>query len=159
VGPAFTPDCYNGAVRIPGKIPGRRLLAILLIGYAAIWMVIEGNPASVWLLAILVMLYLSASLLLRFVAGRALSLVAWLALCAGAGLVFGVGSALLTLFFMALKSGIHAHGPEFTPEQIAQVVSQTPVWAVGGLLVGLGVGLLLAGLGRSGKSLDEDGPA
>ncbi len=145
-------------MRIPEKIPGRRLAAILLIGYAAIWIAIEGNPASVWLLAILLMIFLLLNLFQRFVAGRTLSLLAWLALCAGAGLTMGLGSALLTLFLMALKSGLHAHGPEFTPDQIAPVVSGMPVWAAGGLLVGLGAGLLLAGLGRSGDPLNKDEP-
>lgn len=158
VRPVVTLHCYNRVMHIPERIPGRRLLAILLIGYAAIWIVIEGNPTSVWLLAILVMLYLSASLLQRFVAGRVLSLVAWLMLCAGAGLVFGLGSAVLTLFLMALKSGIHAHGPEFTPEQIGLVISRAPSWTIGGLLVGLGVGLLVAGLGRFRDTTDDNGP-
>lgn len=84
----------------------------------------------------------------RYLAGRSLSLWRWLALCAGAGVLSGPTSTLLTLVLMALKSGLHAHGPEFTPAQIEQVLWRTPHWTVSGMLIGLALGLLLAGVSR-----------
>jgi hypothetical protein len=43
---------------------------------------------------------------------------------------------------MALKTGLHAHGHEFTRAEIAWVLGRTPLWALAGLFAGLGVGLL-----------------
>ena len=59
------------------------------------------------------------------------------------GALLGLGSALFTLLFMAVKTGLHAHGPEFTAEEVNWVVQQIPLWTVVGLLGGLGLGLLL----------------
>jgi hypothetical protein len=83
-------------------------------------------------------------LLQRALGGRRLSLSAWLTAAAAAGLALGAGSVLLTLFLMALKTGLHAHGPEFTTAQIAWVWNQLPLWSLAGLLAGGGLGLLLA---------------
>jgi NhaP-type Na+/H+ or K+/H+ antiporter len=55
-----------------------------------------------------------------------------------------LGSSLLTLVFMAIKTGLHAHGPEFTLQEIQWVSQQTPLWAAVGLLIGLGLGMLTA---------------
>jgi NhaP-type Na+/H+ or K+/H+ antiporter len=55
----------------------------------------------------------------------------------------GLGSALLILFLMALKTGLHAHGPEFSAIEVSWVLQQIPLWAAAGLAGGLGVGLLL----------------
>ena len=57
------------------------------------------------------------------------------------GLIFGA----LTLAFMAIKTGLHGHGPEFAPDEISWVISQMPLWAMFGFLVGGGLGALTAG--------------
>ncbi len=59
------------------------------------------------------------------------------------GLLFGLGSVFLTLFFMAMKTGLHAHGPEFTSFEINWVLQQAPIWAAAGVVAGLGLGLLM----------------
>ena len=63
----------------------------------------------------------------------------------GAGLGFG----LLTLLIMAVKTGLHGHGPEFSPAEISWVIDQIPLWSLVGLLAGLGVGIVAIGWGGS----------
>ena len=68
----------------------------------------------------------------------------WLGLpIPGAG--FAVSLALITLFLMALKMGSLAHGPEYATREIVWVWQQLPLWSIVGGLVGLGLGLLVAG--------------
>jgi hypothetical protein len=76
--------------------------------------------------------------------GQIVTLSKWLIATAVLGLLFGLGSGLLTLVFMAVKTGLHAHGPEFTIQQIRWVIQQIPLWTIAGLLAGLGLGLLTA---------------
>ena len=59
------------------------------------------------------------------------------------GLVAGLAIAPLTLLLMAFKTGLHGHqNPDFNPQQALAVLYRTPVWLMGGLLVGLGLSLL-----------------
>lgn len=59
-----------------------------------------------------------------------------------AGLSAGACLPLLAVVLMVFKSGVHAHpNPDFTPAQIGGILSRTPFFALGGLLMGLGVGL------------------
>ena len=60
-----------------------------------------------------------------------------------AGLLTGLAITPLTLLLMAVKTGLHAHqSPDFSPQQTLDVLYRTPVWLIGGLLVGLGFSLL-----------------
>ena len=120
----------------------------MLAIYAAAWIALEGSLLRVMVLAIGVTLVTLGYGLQRYVGGQELSLRVWLALAAGIGLAAGVGSGALAILFMALKSGLHAHGPEFTPAEVNWVASRLVGWAVGGVLGGAGVGLLLAGFKR-----------
>jgi len=61
------------------------------------------------------------------------------------GGLLGVGSTLLSFLFIAVKTGLHAHGPEFTQAEIAWVWNAAPLWTAVWLLVGLGLGLIWAG--------------
>lgn len=83
---------------------------------------------------------------LAALAGRS-AVGAWLGVLVTAvsGGLFGVGSALLTFVFMAVKTGLHAHGPEFTQAEIVWVWDVAPLWTAVWLLVGLGIGLIWAG--------------
>ncbi|HSH05182.1 MAG TPA: hypothetical protein VLL52_21890 [Anaerolineae bacterium] len=65
----------------------------------------------------------------------------WLQLGLG-GVLWGGSSVGLTLLLMVLKTGLHAHGPEFSPAEIGWVGEQWVVWMVVGGLVGMGVGML-----------------
>ncbi len=60
------------------------------------------------------------------------------------GLLAGAFAGPLSLFFMVLKTGLHAHGPEFTAAEINWVLQHIPFWGISGALGGLGIGLLLA---------------
>ncbi len=78
-------------------------------------------------------------------AGRKYSLGGWLILCASIGFLFGLTVGLLALILMAVKTGLHGHGPEFSPAEVTWVVRQIPWWAASGLIAGAGLGLLAVG--------------
>lgn len=128
----------------PQRIPGRKLFMILLAIYAAVWIALEGNLVQVTILGCAVTVAAIGALYERWIAARSLSLAAWLALCAALGTLAGFSSAISTLLFMAVKTGLHAHGPEFTQAEIAWVLAQAPWWTSAGLLAGVGLGLLVA---------------
>ena len=62
-------------------------------------------------------------------------------------ILVGFGAGLLVapvaILLMAIKSGIHGHGsPDFTVSQMQNVLSRVPYFALGGVLVGTGSGML-----------------
>lgn len=132
-------------VKIPRQFPGLKAMTILLGIYGAVWISLEGVLWRAALLAVWTSFVMAGRMLQHRVGGASLSFRKWLAVTAIAGLFLGVSSSLLTLVFMAVKTGLHAHGPEFPASQIEWVLRQVPVWALAGLLAGLGVGLLHAG--------------
>lgn len=83
-----------------------------------------------------------AYLMQHFLGGRTFSVKQWLGITAVLGLIFGLSSGLLTLLFMAVKTGLHAHGPEFTPPEVTWVIQQTLWWTIVGLMAGLGLGMV-----------------
>jgi ABC-type Fe3+-siderophore transport system permease subunit len=61
-----------------------------------------------------------------------------------AGTLVGIVISPLTLFLMAFKTGLHSHqAPEFSNQQMLSIIYRTPIWLIGGFLVGLGSGLWL----------------
>ncbi len=55
------------------------------------------------------------------------------------GALAGLAISPLALLLMAFKSGIHGHGvPDFTPQQVVDVLRRTPYWGSAGFLFGLG---------------------
>ena len=78
----------------------------------------------------------------HFLGGHMYSVKQWLGITAVLGLLFGLASGLLTLLFMAVKTGLHAHGPEFTPTEVNWLIQQIPLWMAVGLLAGLGLGMV-----------------
>jgi len=131
-------------MQIPAKIPGLKFITVLMGIYAALWISLEGSVWRVVVMAVGVTAVSLLHLLQKQLGGRAVSLWQWLTITAVLGLCFGGGSGLLTLVFMAVKTGLHAHGPEFTLRQIQWVSQQTPLWAIVGLLTGIGLGMLTA---------------
>ena len=81
-------------------------------------------------------------LLQKWFSSQTLSLKKWLQIATLFGFFMGLISGPFTLLAMILKTGLHAHGPEFTLEEFQWIVQQIPLWAVVGLLMGLGAGLL-----------------
>jgi hypothetical protein len=129
-------------VLIPATIAGLRLFTFLFGLYAAIWIALEGNLAQTVLLGAWAALVAAGRLWQRYLAGRSLSTGQWLLAMTASGLAIGLFSPLLTLVFMVMKTGLHSHGPEFSPAEVAWVIRLTPLWASGAGLVGLGAGLL-----------------
>jgi hypothetical protein len=129
---------------LPLTIPALRPAAVLLALYSAVWISLEGNLPQTLALGIGLTAVSLLHLLQRTLGGRRLSLPAWLTTAAASGLALGAGSILLTLFLMAFKTGLHAHGPEFTAAQIAWVWNQLLLWSLAGLLAATGLALLLA---------------
>jgi hypothetical protein len=55
------------------------------------------------------------------------------------GLVFGILVTFTTLLMIILKAGLHDHSfPEYSVEQIKDVVYLTPIWGLSAMLVALG---------------------
>jgi hypothetical protein len=60
----------------------------------------------------------------------------------GLGLLAGLAMGPLTILLMAVKTGLHGHQvPDFTGQQVADVLSLIPVWALAGGFIGLGLWL------------------
>ena len=142
-------------MELPRKAPGLKLAMILLAAYAAVWIALEGNLLRVTALGWGTALVAQGAIYERLLGGRQVSLVLWFGVAAALGVIVGFSSAVLTLLFMALKSGLHAHGPEFSPAQIDWVVEQVPWWSSAGLLAGVGVALIAVAAWR----IEEGGQA
>ena len=127
---------------IPPRLPGLKLATILLAGYFVLWIPLEGNLTQTVLIGVWVALVTAGHLMQRWLGGRTLGRGRWLLVAAAFGLSLGLGSAILTLLAMTLKTGLHAHGPEFTRAEINWALAQLPYWTAAGLLAGLGLGLL-----------------
>jgi hypothetical protein len=126
----------------PKKIPGLKWLAILTAVYGLIWMSLEGNLVQVVLLGTAVSVTLTGHFVQRYIGGRYFRLPGWLAAAQAGGLLAGLGSGILTFCFMALKTGLHGHGPEYSAAEIEWVLGMIPLWGLAGLAAGLGLGLL-----------------
>lgn len=136
-------------MRIPATIPHIKTVFVVVGVLAIGWIALEGDVGREIVMAMLIGLPGLAYLVTRLaqrtaLGGRRLSMGRWLLLMGVAGVLAGAGVALLTLFLMALKTGLHAHGPEYSAGGIAWVWAQLPLWAAVGGLAGLGVGALAA---------------
>ena len=123
-------------------------MVIIWTAVAVVWAILEGNLAWTVLLGTLTSLIIVIMIVKRYLTGRNLSLIVGLATMSVMGLLFGLGSALLTLLLMAIKTGLHAHGPEFSALELQWVLQQIPLWAVAGLIAGLGLGIIILALAR-----------
>lgn len=130
----------------PKKIPGLNWLLGIWLLYTAVWITLEG---ALW--QVVTMGTTTAVLLLghgwqRWLGGKRVGRRAGVLVTAVTGLLLGSGSGIFSLIFMAVKTGLHAHGPEFTQAEIEWVLGMLPLWTAVGLLVGLGLGLIWAGM-------------
>ena len=129
-------------MQIPKNIPLLKQATVIVSIYSAVWISLEGKLLQVIILGIAVTLLLIGFLFQRTLSGRRVSTGRWLLIISFVGLLTGAGSSLLTLVFMAIKTGLHAHGPEFTFDEINWVFEQIPYWIISGFSGGLGIGLL-----------------
>jgi hypothetical protein len=141
-------SCILATMHVPARIPGLRAANLLLLAAFLVWIALEGDLVQLLALSLALTLLLLAHSARRWPGGRTLSPVRWLAALSLYGLVAGLGSGLVALLLMAVKTGLHDHGPEFTASEIGWVAGNLPVWAAAGLLGGAGLGLLALALQR-----------
>lgn len=114
-----------------------------------VWMILEGSLALTVFLGLFTSLLILIASIRKWFAERwpnwKYSVLVWGVL----GLLLGIGTVLMTLTLMAVKTGIHAHGPEYSTGEITWVIDQILLWAVSGLIAGGGVGLLVKAVSRS----------
>ena len=133
-------------MRFLARMPFLKIAAGLLILYAMVWISLEGRLGQVLLLAFGVTIVGTAFAWQRYLAWSKNAPWRWLAATALTGLLGGLFMGLLVITLMAIKTGLHGHGPEFIPDQVSWVINQIPLWSAVGLLTGLGTGVLIAGL-------------
>lgn len=140
-------------MHIPNRIPGLKLATAVAGLYFFVWIALEGVVWQTVLCAGLATAVALLQLLQKYRAGRQWGLLGWLLLTAVAGLLAGGLLPWLTLFFMALKTGLHAHGPEFSPAEMEWVIAQARLWTAVGFFMGLGSGLISWGVRPSDNNL------
>lgn len=132
-------------MQLPQQVSYVRHLTMAWIGYGLFWMSVEG--AMGWVLG---MGFGSTAVLTLHLYQRT-NKPDWVPAYQGVlGFAFaGVGvtavGILLSLMFMVVKTGLHGHGPEFTPQQIRWLIGQWPIWTVAGGVAGAGMGLIVVG--------------
>ena len=119
-----------------------RWITILWVISALVWLSFEGELSGTVILGIFSSALFLAQGGQKLLAGRRFSPGIWLLLAAVIGLFWGILAVLFSLLLMVVKTGVHAHGPEFTTNEITWIGEQLPIWAFAGLLAGLGLGLI-----------------
>jgi hypothetical protein len=128
-----------------------KLLVVVWGMTAVLWTVPEGDLQREGLFAVFTVFTGLTHFFRRYMAGRRLPAWQGLAIPALWGFLLGAGSVLMTLFLMAVKTGLHAHGPEFSAAEVSEVWRRLPLWSLAGTIGGLGLGLLL--LTRSSETM------
>jgi len=116
-----------------------RIFALILGASILLWLPFE-DASLYWviLFAILIGCWGAARFLVNYPGDSRLGLWVY-PLC---GALAGVAVTPIAIVLMIVKNGLHAHGaPDFTLDHIVSVVLRTPVWLVGGSLIGAGLGL------------------
>lgn len=117
-----------------------RLSGLVLGVIILLWLTIEDrNELVVLLLSALICIWVGTWLLVRIdFTGK---YIFWKHVIIGGGM--GLLLEGVALILMALKTGIHGHGiPDFSVDQMRAVVSLSPYFLLGGILVGSSAGLL-----------------
>lgn len=130
-------------IQIPDRFPFFNWLFILMALYTAVWMGLEGNIGRVLLMgggwtAVLLLHFIQ-----KYAGGRWVKRWVFVMETAVVGLLFALSTIALTLIFMVLKTGIHSHGAEFSPQEINTLIEKLPIALLAGLLAGAGLGLLM----------------
>jgi hypothetical protein len=126
----------------PAKLRGLKWLAAVVGLYGFIWIGLEGAIWQALLLAVGLVLSGELYLLERQLGGRHISGRRWLLYCALLGCFSGLACAILALALMAIKTGLHGHGPEFSAAEIEWLLAQIPLWMVSAMIAALGLGTL-----------------
>ncbi len=143
-------------IHMPAKLPGFRAAAILWGIYAALWISLEGAVWRATLMGVWSVALLLGNLWQAWARGRAFGWFGWISVWGALGGMVGILSVPATLFFMALKTGLHAHGAEFSAAQIDQTAMQWGLWGIVGVFAGIGSGSILAWrLGETPSEQDQ----
>lgn len=135
-------------MRVPSRVPYVRAATLLWGVYALVWLALEGDVGRDGLLAGWGLALLALWVAVRLLGGRELGPGRVAALGAAAGLGWGAALGPAVLLLMALKTGLHGHGLEYTAAQITWVAAQWPWWVAAGGIAGVGVALLWLGWRR-----------
>lgn len=123
------------------KLPLWLRLSALLIAVALIlWLPIEDlDLRYVLLFAALITAWWAARFLVRLSPDGRSFIMSHIVI----GTLSGAAVTPLALLLMVFKSGLHAHGqPDFTLSQMQAILARTPVWALAGFLIALGLAIL-----------------
>jgi hypothetical protein len=126
----------------PTKIPYLKWLTVAWGVYGVLWISLEGVLWRVVLMGVWVLVLGLGYGGQRWLGGRLFGWWGWVFLGAGVGGSAGIFLPILIFAFMAIKTGLHAHGVEFLAEDIVWVFEQMWVWGIAGILTGLGMALL-----------------
>ncbi len=132
-------------IRIPEKFPRLKGITILLGIFAVTWISLEGRLPQIVLMGVGVTAVSMLHLMQNKLGGREIKVGSWVGLTAVFGTLAGLISVGITLIFMAVKTGLHGHGPEFTLAEIEWIIQQLPLWGTIGLLCGSAIGFISAG--------------
>ncbi|GMQ79482.1 MAG: hypothetical protein BMS9Abin02_2079 [Anaerolineae bacterium] len=124
------------------KIPTLKVGLILLAVYGFAWISLEGDPRWSSIMALITLLVGAGYLAKKLVRGRTINGIGWMVLLASCGLVIGLLFGPFTLFYMALKTGLHGHWAEFTRAEMLWFIDGILLWVVSGLLAGAVLGFL-----------------
>ena len=123
-----------------------RLASLLLGGAILLWLPLEDRGSQYAIITGIAAAGLVGIRLFRRVRGARSSLLRYAIIT---GLVGGVLVSVFSAGLMVIKNGIHGHGvPDYSLAQVLDVLYMTPIWMVGGVLVGLGGGLLVLSRGE-----------
>lgn len=119
-------------------------LAVAVFGlYFLVWTQLEGNFRNVILLGVAGAFLAGWTIWRRWIAQRIATQTQFAIALSALGLAIGLAIPLMILLGMAIKQGLHGHGPEYTTAQVA-AITQSLLWAgLVGLLFGVAAGLLL----------------
>jgi hypothetical protein len=129
-------------VEVIEKVSPLKIGLILLAVCGLAWISLEGEPRWSSIMALFTLLVGIGYLAIKLVRGRTINGIGWIVLLAGSGLVIGLLFGPVTLFYMALKTGLHGHGAEFTRAEMLWFIDRIILWAVSGLVAGAGLGFL-----------------
>ena len=138
------------------RIPLHNIGLIVLGLFGLAWISLEGAPRWSAIMAFTTLLVGIGILAKKFFSDRRVNKYGWIVLFAGCGLAVGLLFAPATLLFMAIKTGLHGHGTEFTRTEIEWFLDRVTLWTAAGLMAGVGLGLLTMGLKpREGEERSE----
>ncbi len=132
----------------PRIVPGLKIATVVVALLGVMWISLEGDIRWSLLMAAMVLAVSVGYLIQRFLGGKSVTLIQGLAVGAVIGLGAGLIFAPFVTAFMAIKTGLHGHGPEFTQVEIEWAFDRLLLWVIAGTITGLGLALIYIGFGK-----------